>query len=406
MMQDTLAIVLAGGMGSRLSPLTDNRAKPAVLFGGKYRIIDFTLTNCLHSGLRKILVLTQYKSHSLQKHLRDGWSVFNPELGEYVTAVPPQMRTGDQWYSGTADAIYQNLWLLSRSTAKYVVVLSGDHIYRMDYAPMLELHKSKGADLTISCMEVPVEEASSFGIMNIDNEKRIINFVEKPEKPATIPNDPSKSLASMGIYIFTTDFLIKILKEDAQDPNSSNDFGHDIIPRAIKDNNVYAHPFADRVGRVSQDSYWRDVGTIDSLYQANMDLLQPVPPIDLYQSSWAIRTYEQQLPPARTVSSAVGNEGVFINSIISNGVIISGGSVHNSILSPNVRIDDRVTVSGSILFNHVEVGKGCQLKNCIIDKHVKIPAETKIGIDPVQDAKRFTISEQGIVVVPEGYLFT
>ena len=404
-MQETLTIVLAGGMGSRLSPLTDNRAKPAVPFGGKYRIIDFTLTNCLHSGLRRILVLTQYKSHSLQKHLRDGWSVFNPELGEYVTVVPPQMRKGDQWYSGTADAIYQNLWLLSRSEAKYVIVLSGDHIYRMDYAPMLEQHRLKGADLTIACMDVPVEEANSFGIIDINKDKRIIDFAEKPEKPATIPNNPGKSLASMGIYIFTTDALIEILNKDAQDPNSSNDFGHDIIPKAINKENVYAYRFGDEVGRVTQDAYWRDVGTIDSFYQANMDLLQPVPPINLYQRDWPIRTYENQLPPARTVSSVTGKEGSFINSMIANGVIISGGSVHNSILSSNVRIDDSATISNSILFNNVEVGEGCQLKNCIIDKYVKIPAGTEIGINPVDDEKRFTISEQGIVVVPEGYPF-
>lgn len=405
-MQETLTIVLAGGVGSRLSPLTDNRAKPAVPFGGKYRIIDFTLTNCLHSGLRQILVLTQYKSHSLQKHLRDGWSVFNPELGEYVTIVPPQMRKGEQWYSGTADAIFQNLWLISRSEAKYVIVLSGDHIYRMDYAPMLEQHRLKGADLSIACMEVPIEEARSFGVIDINNEKRVIDFAEKPEKPSTVANNPAKSLASMGIYIFTTDALIEMLEKDAQDSNSDNDFGHNIIPKAIKQKNVYAYRFGDEIGRVTQDTYWRDVGTIDSFYQANMDLLQPVPPINLYQSDWPIRTYEQQLPPARTVSSVTDNDGIFVNSIIANGVVISGGSVHNSILSSNVRINDSATISNSILFNDVEVAEGCQLKNCIIDKHVKIPAGTKIGINPIEDAKRFTISEQGIVVIPERYLFT
>jgi len=254
-------------------------------------------------------------------------------------------------------------------------------------------------------MDVPVEEANSFGIIDINKDKRIIDFAEKPEKPATIPNNPGKSLASMGIYIFTTDALIEILNKDAQDPNSSNDFGHDIIPKAINKENVYAYRFGDEVGRVTQDAYWRDVGTIDSFYQANMDLLQPVPPINLYQRDWPIRTYENQLPPARTVSSVTGKEGSFINSMIANGVIISGGSVHNSILSSNVRIDDSATISNSILFNNVEVGEGCQLKNCIIDKYVKIPAGTEIGINPVDDEKRFTISEQGIVVVPEGYPF-
>ncbi len=404
-MQETLTVVLAGGMGSRLSPLTDNRAKPAVPFGGKYRIIDYTLTNCLHSGLRRILVLTQYKSHSLQKHLRDGWSVFNPELGEYVTVVPPQMRKGDKWYSGTADAIYQNLWLLSRSEAKYVVVLSGDHIYRMDYDPMIQRHKETGADLTIACMEVPIEQASEFGVMATDEQNKIIAFEEKPEKPASLPNDPNKSLASMGIYVFTIDALTEALERDAEDPSSSNDFGKNLIPKLINQDKVFAHKFGGDTGRVTNDAYWRDVGTIDSFYQANMDLLEPVPPMDLYQRDWAIRTYEPQLPPARTTSSATGNEGIFINSLISSGVIISGGSVQNSVLSSNVRVNDGATVSDSILFDHVEVGENCQLKNCIIDKHVKIPDGTEIGINPAEDAKHFTISDKGIVVVPESYVF-
>jgi glucose-1-phosphate adenylyltransferase len=404
-MQDTLTLVLAGGMGSRLSPLTDNRAKPAVPFGGKYRIIDFTLTNCLHSGLRRILVLTQYKSHSLQKHLRDGWSVFNPELGEYITAVPPQMRNGGKWYSGTADAIYQNLWLLSRSEAKYVVVLSGDHIYRMDYAPMLQYHKENGSDLTIACMEVPIEEAKDFGVMAVDESNKIIAFEEKPSKPASLPNDPEKSLASMGIYIFTTDTLIDALEKDAEDPTSSNDFGKDIIPKLINKEKVYSHKFGGCTGRVSKDAYWRDVGTIDSFYQANMNLLEPLPPMDLYQRDWAIRTYERQLPPARTTSSVTGKEGAFINSLISSGVINSGGSVQNSVISSNVRVNDGATVTDSILFDYVEVGENCQLKNCIIDKHVKIPAGTKIGINTEEDANRFKISERGIVIVPESFIF-
>ncbi|QUM89741.1 glucose-1-phosphate adenylyltransferase [Moritella sp. 36] len=404
-MQDTLTVVLAGGMGARLAPLSDNRAKPAVPFGGKYRIIDFTLTNCLHSGLRRILVLTQYKSHSLQKHLRDGWSIFNPELGEYITVVPPQMRKGDKWYSGTADAIYQNLWLLSRSEAKYVVVLSGDHIYRMDYAPMLQRHQEIGADLSIACMEVPVAEATNFGVMAIDENRKIIEFSEKPEHPASRPDDPEKSLASMGIYIFTTDALIDALEKDADNPNSNHDFGKDIIPRLIDNEKVYAHQFGGSTGRVSEDAYWRDVGTIDSLYQANMDLLQPVSPINLYQRDWGIRTYEPQLPPARTTASETGNEGIFINSLISNGVLITGGSVQNSVLSSNVQINDGATVSASILFDDVEVGEYSQLQNCIIDKHVKIPPRTKIGVNKAEDAARFTISERGIVVVPESYKF-
>ncbi len=404
-MQEALTIVLAGGVGSRLSPLTDNRAKPAVPFGGKYRILDFTLSNCLHSGLRRILVLTQYKSHSLQKHLRDGWSIFNPELGEYITAVPPQMRKGDNWYEGTADAIYQNLWLLERSDADYVVVLSGDHIYRMDYAPMLAQHKATGADLTVACMEVPIDEARSFGCVGIDEQHKIVAFEEKPTEPPATPHDPNKSLASMGIYIFSMNSLVESLEVDAENPHSSHDFGKDIIPKLIDNQSVYAYPFGNEEGRVSQDAYWRDLGTIDSFYQANMDLLEPVPPIDLYQADWPVRTYEYQYPPARTVSSATGNEGIFINSIMANGVINSGGSVHHSILSANVKIDDGVTIADSILFDGVQVGENSQLRNCIVDKHVVIPPNSRIGFDPLKDAKRFHISEQGVVVIPESYQF-
>ncbi|HAS8421194.1 glucose-1-phosphate adenylyltransferase [Vibrio vulnificus] len=404
-MQDILTVILAGGMGSRLSPLTDDRAKPAVPFGGKYRIIDFTLTNCLHSGLRKILVLTQYKSHSLQKHLRDGWSIFNPELGEYITSVPPQMRKGGKWYEGTADAIYHNLWLLERSEAKYVMVLSGDHIYRMDYAPMLEEHIANNAALTVACMDVNCKEAKAFGVMGIDERHRVHSFVEKPQNPPHLPNDPERSLVSMGIYIFSMEVLQQALIEDADNDASSHDFGKDIIPKLIDTGSVFAYKFCGSKGRVDKDCYWRDVGTIDSFYQANMDLLEPIPPMNLYQKDWGIRTYEPQYPPARTVSSGSGNEGIFINSIIANGVINSGGSVQHSIVSSNVRINDSATVVDSIIFDDVEIGEGCQLVNCIIDKHVKVPPYTQIGLNRLEDAQRFKISENGIVVVPESYQF-
>ncbi|MCU8469372.1 glucose-1-phosphate adenylyltransferase [Vibrio vulnificus] len=404
-MQDILTVILAGGMGSRLSPLTDDRAKPAVPFGGKYRIIDFTLTNCLHSGLRKILVLTQYKSHSLQKHLRDGWSIFNPELGEYITSVPPQMRKGGKWYEGTADAIYHNLWLLERSEAKYVMVLSGDHIYRMDYAPMLEEHIANNAALTVACMDVNCKEAKAFGVMGIDEHHHVHSFVEKPQNPPHLPNDPERSLVSMGIYIFSMEVLQQALIEDADNDASSHDFGKDIIPKLIDTGSVFAYKFCGSKGRVDKDCYWRDVGTIDSFYQANMDLLEPIPPMNLYQKDWGIRTYEPQYPPARTVSSGSGNEGIFINSIIANGVINSGGSVQHSIVSSNVRINDSATVVDSIIFDDVEIGEGCQLVNCIIDKHVKVPPYTQIGLNRLEDAQRFKISENGIVVVPESYQF-
>lgn len=404
-MQDSIAIVLAGGIGSRLSPLTDERAKPAVPFGGKYRIIDFTLTNCLHSGLRRILVLTQYKSHSLHKHVRDGWSVFNPELGEYVTVVPPQMRNGNSWYQGTADAIYQNLWLLSRSDAKYVVVLSGDHIYKMDYAAMLAQHKRTGAELTIASMQVKQAEASEFGVMSIEESGLVTGFAEKPSEPAPLPGTTDQSLVSMGVYIFSTEVLQQALIEDAEHPRSEHDFGKDIIPKLIDKRGVYAYQFGDELGRVAKDSYWRDVGTIDSYYQANMDLLEPVPPMNLYQPDWAVRTYEAQYPPARTVSSATGNEGIFINSIIANGVVNAGGSVHSSIVFSNVQIRDHSTVSNCIIFDDVDIGEGCQLRNCIIDRHVKVPAQTNIGINPREDAKRFHVSANGIVVIPKHYCF-
>ncbi|MGF1684722.1 glucose-1-phosphate adenylyltransferase [Photobacterium minamisatsumaniensis] len=405
MKDETISVILAGGVGSRLSPLTDNRAKPAVPFGGKYRIIDFTLANCLHSGLRRILVLTQYKSHSLQKHLRDGWSVFNPELGEYITAVPPQMRTGDSWYQGTADAIYQNLYLLTRSDAKYVVVLSGDHIYRMDYEPMLEQHKASKADLTVACMEVPIEEANAFGVMTVNEQQQVLSFTEKPEYPQPLPHKSTACLASMGIYIFSMTALEQYLEDDALNPYSSHDFGKDIIPKLIDGQGVYAYPFGGEEGRVSQDAYWRDVGTIDSFYQANMDLLSVEPPLDLYQQDWPIRTYEPQLPPARTVSSAAGNEGIFINSIISNGVVIAGGSAQNSVFFPRVTVNNAAVVINSIIFEGVTIGEGAHLENCIVDKNVNIPTNTIIGVNTKDDAQRFNISKKGIVVIPSDYQF-
>jgi len=406
MLDNTLTLILAGGVGSRLAPLTSERAKPAVPFGGKYRIIDFTLANCVHSGLRRILVLTQYKSHSLQKHLRDGWSIFNPELGEYITPVPPQMRTGEDWYSGTANAIHQNLYLLERSGAEYVVILSGDHIYRMDYASMIQQHVDNKADLTVACMEVSVDEARSFGVMETDTENKILSFSEKPDQPITIAGKPDRAMASMGIYVFSMDLLLESLTNDYGDEASSHDFGKDIIPSLINEHAVFAHPFGGSEGRVSQDCYWRDVGTIDAYYEANMDLLKPVPPIDLYQEDWTIRTHQQQWPPARTVPGALGNEGIFINSIVAGGTIIAGGSVQESILFPRVFVGDEAFVERSLLFEGVKVGDGAQLKNCIVDKHVEIPANTQIGYEPERDAERFTISPAGIVVVPKGYVFS
>jgi glucose-1-phosphate adenylyltransferase len=405
MLEATLSVILAGGHGSRLQPLTLERAKPAVPFGGKYRIIDFTLANCLHSGLRRILVLTQYKSHSLQKHLRDGWSLFNPELGEYITVVPPQMRTGESWYAGTADAVYQNLYMLKRSGAERVLILSGDHIYRMDYAAMLEFHAQQGADLTIACMPVTPDQAQRFGIMSVDGEGHITRFVEKPQQTQGASDPGEELLASMGIYVFSIDLLLQVLEEDHERSESAHDFGNDIIPQLIERVEVYAYRFGGTAGRVSPDRYWRDVGTIDSYYEANMELLRPVPSLDLYQPDWPIRTYTGQHPPARTVPGVSGSEGIFINSMVAGGVVIVGGSVQHSILFPHVHIGEEAVIHDAILFNGVEVGEGAQLDRCIIDKDVIIPPGERIGFSREQDAARFMISEKGVVVVPKGYRF-
>lgn len=405
MLDKTLSIILAGGIGSRLHPLTADRAKPGVPFGGKYRIIDFTLTNCLHSGMRRVLVLTQYKSHSLQKHLRDGWTIFNPEISEYITPVPPQMRTGESWYGGTADAIYQNLYLLERSNASYALILSGDHIYRMDYAAMLAFHRDQGADLTIACMRVPLVEARGFGVMSVDETHRIRQFHEKPAHPQPLPDDPHSAMASMGIYVFNMDLLCSELRADHKIDTSSHDFGKNIIPQLIETHRVCAYGFGGTAGRVTPDGYWRDVGTIESYYAANMDLLAPVPPMNLYQTDWPIRTYQGQHPPARLAPGASGREGQLVRSLICGGTVISGGTVRRSILCSRVHVDDDAVVEDSILFDGVSVGAGARLKRCIVDKDVTIPPGERIGEDAASDTARFTISESGIVVVPKGYQF-
>lgn len=405
MINSVQAIILAGGVGSRLAPLTADRAKPAVPFGGKYRIIDFSLSNCLHSGIRRILVLTQYKSHSLQKHLRDAWSIFNPELGEYITTVPPQMRKGKNLYLGTADAIYQNTYLLERSDAEYIVILAGDHIYRMDYASMISQHIESSAELTVACMKVPLQEAKSFGVMSINQEQKIVSFEEKPQQPSPMPGDSDHALVSMGIYVFNKSKLMQSLHEDNELTDSSHDFGHDIIPRLVKQGNAYAYSFGGVSGRVSRDNYWRDVGTIDAYYQANMDLLRNEPPLDLYQEDWPIRTYSGQVPPARTIPSKNGTEGIFINSILGGGSVISGGNVQGSVLFDNVRVAEDAVVEESILFSGVSVGKSCVLRRCIIEKGVVVPAKTEIGVNADNDKRKFPISSEGIVVVARDHEF-
>jgi len=404
MLERTISIILAGGMGSRLHPLTAERAKPAVPFGGRYRIIDFTLSNCLHSGLRRILVITQYKSHSLQKHLRDGWSVYNPELGDYITPVPPQMRTGESWYSGTADAIFQNLYLLDRSGADYVLILSGDHIYRMDYAAMLQQHHDSGAELTVACLTVLLEQASSFGVMIVDGRDRVVSFDEKPQNPIGIPGDSQHALASMGVYVFSMNLLARVLHED-HSRDSSHDFGKDILPLFVRNYHVSAYRFGGTSGRVTVDRYWRDVGTIDAYYEANMDLLQPMPAIDLYQGDWPIRTYEGQHPPARTVHGGSGREAEIVNCMLASGTVVIGATLRHAILFPNVRVEEGAVVENSLLFPGVTVGEGAHVQRCIIDKQVTIPRGERIGFDHARDAQRFTVSDRGVVVIPKGYRF-
>ena len=403
MMEKVVTVLLAGGVGSRLSPLTADRAKPAVPFGGQYRIIDFALSNCLHSGLRRVLVLPQYKSHSLMKHLRDGWSVFNPSLGEYITPVPPQMRTDDSWYEGTADAIYQNLYLLERSGAKHVVILSGDHIYRMDYAALVQCHTVREAEVTIACMPVELEEAAGFGVMSISDGQRIVGFEEKPSDPQPMPGGSGKALASMGIYVFDCDLLIKALRADHDDEGSTHDFGHDILPKLIHESKVVAYQFGTEKGRVTADGYWRDVGTIDAYYEANMDLLQAVPPVDLYQPDWRIRTANAQWPPAKTCNGPRALEPRLINSVMSAGAVVSGGEVVDSILSPDVRVGEAAKVVGSVLFEGVRVGSGSRLSRCIVDKGVNIPPGTVVDIDTFADRPGCVVSEKGVVVIPSGY---
>ncbi|PVV11450.1 MAG: glucose-1-phosphate adenylyltransferase [gamma proteobacterium symbiont of Ctena orbiculata] len=405
MLDKTLTVILAGGQGSRLQPLTLERTKAAVPFGGQYRIIDFSLVNCLHSGLRRILVLTQYKSHSLQKHLRDGWSLFNPELGEYITAVPPQMRRGSGWYDGTADAVYQNLYMLKRSGAERVLILPGDHIYRMDYAPMIAFHMQQNASVTVACMQRPFPEVGLSGVLDMDQNSRVNAYGTLQVQHQVDDDDVATAQVSMGIYLFSIDKLIEALEEDHDLAGSSHDLTQDILPRMVGDGDVYAYQFGGEAGRVSQDRYWRDVATIDSYYDANMELLDPVPSLDLYQPEWPIRTHHGQNPPARTVPGVSGSEGIFINSIVANGVLIVGGSVQHSILFPKTLIGDEAVIHNSILFDGVKVGDGAQLENCIIDKGVVIPPGARIGFDQESDAAHFTVSPKGVVVVPKGYRF-
>jgi glucose-1-phosphate adenylyltransferase len=395
-------IILAGGQGERLYPLTKDRAKPAVPFGGIYRIIDFTLSNCLNSGLRKIVVLTQYKSFSLDKHLRLGWNIFNNELNEYIEQIPPQQRISDQWYQGTADAVYQNIYTLEKEQPEMVLILSGDHIYKMNYRSMARFHLQNKADLTVACMEVPFNEGKRFGVVQTDEENRITGFHEKPSEPIPSLNNPEATLVSMGVYLFNTTALVKAIIDDAK-RNTNHDFGKNIMPELIHSKRVYAYPFACE--SKNNSSYWRDIGTLDAYWEANMDLVQESPEFNLYDKDWPIRTYQVQYPPAKTIFNKNlpnGRTDMILNSIVSGGCIIIGAKVEGCVLSPDVRVDSNSEIYDSVIMESVRIGKNVKIRKAVIDKYVNIPDNMKIGYNPEEDTKHFTVTSSGIVVVRKG----
>ncbi len=401
-MQNVLAVILAGGKGSRLEPLTRDRAKPAVPFGGAYRIIDFALSNCINSHIRKMLVLTQYKAMSLDRHINLGWrQLLSRELGEFIDVVPPQQRIDEHWYQGTADAVYQNIYTLEKERPEYVVILAGDHIYKMNYGSLVDFHINKQADLTVGALRVSLPEARQFGVMQIDTDGRIQGFEEKPDEPQAIPGDPEHALASMGIYVFTARFLFEQLCLDATRPGSQHDFGKNIIPSIIHSHRVFAFPFRDENRKA--DAYWRDVGTLDAYYEANMDLVHVDPLLNMYDERWPIRTYQASFPPPKFVFAEHGENsrrGEALDSVVCQGSIISGGHVHGSIVGPNTRINSYAHVEDSILFEGVDIGRRARVRRAIIDKGVQIPPGIEIGYDLEQDrARGFTISEGGIVVI-------
>jgi len=394
---NTVALVLAGGKGSRLKALTEWRAKPAVPFGGKFRIIDFPLSNCINSGIRRISVVTQYKSHSLQRHLQRGWGFLSGQFGEFMEVLPAQQRTGEGWYTGTADAVFQNLDIIRHYDPEYILVLAGDHIYKMDYGKMIAAHVAKGADITVGCIPVSLEEASSFGVMAIDDDERIVEFAEKPEHPKPMPGDETQALASMGIYVFSSQYLRDRLVEDARDPESTHDFGHDLIPHAIEHDNAFAFPFVN--ANTGGPSYWRDVGTIDAYWEANINLAHLEPELDMYDKAWPIWTEQQQLAPAKFAFDDDDRRGMAVDSLISGGCLITGSTVRRSVLFSNVRVHSYSTIEDSVILPDVEIHRDCRIKKCVIDKGTILPEGTVIGEDHVEDAKRFYISEGGIVLV-------
>ncbi len=401
-MKDVLAVVLAGGKGSRLEPLTRDRAKPAVPFGGNYRIVDFTLSNCLNSDIRKILVLTQYKAMSLDRHITLGWRSFLcRELGEFIDVIPPQQRIDEKWYQGTADAVYQNIYALEQERPKHVVILAGDHIYKMDYAKLVASHEENEADVTIAALKAPLKDATQFGVMQVEANDRIVGFQEKPADPKPIPGDPDHALASMGIYVFNAHFLFDELCKDATLPESSHDFGKNIIPSIIESRRVFAFPFLDENRK--EQAYWRDVGTIDSYFEANLELTSVDPQLNLYDMDWPVRTFQPSQPSAKFVFDSEDRRGEAHDSIVSSGVIISGGCVTQSVIGPQSRINSFVEVDQSILFGRVSVGRRAKIRRAIVDKDVVVPEGFEIGYDLEKDqANGFTVTESGVVVVAKG----
>jgi len=400
LLRDVVAVLLAGGAGERLYPLTRDRAKPAVSFGGPYRIIDFTLSNCVNSGLRKIFIATQYKAQSLNRHVRLGWSVVNTELGEFVEILPPQKRVGENWYLGTADAVYQNLYIIEREAPRWVIVLSGDHIYKMDYGKMLDVHIARGASLTVGAIEVPVAESRRFGVLEVDQDSRLTGFQEKPTSAAPTPWNPAVCLGSMGVYIFDTAVLMRELVKDAEE-GTSHDFGRDIIPKLVTGGDrVYAYLFWDENKKESK--YWRDIGTLDAYYEASMDLIQVDPVFNLYDPDWPLRTYQPQFPPAKFILNEDGRRGHALDSIVSMGCIISGSEIRRSILSPGVRVHSYCQIDDSIVMPNATVNRHVKMRKTLIDRNVEVPRGAVIGYDPDEDRRRHTVSEGGVVVVTPG----
>ena len=393
----TVALVLAGGRGDRLMDLTRWRTKPAVPFAGKFRIIDFPLSNCINSGIRRIGVLTQYKAYSLIRHLQQGWNFLHPQFGEFLEILPASQRVDSGWYSGTADAVYQNLDILRTHQPRHVLILAGDHVYKMDYATMLAAHVERNADMTVGCIEAPVEEASAFGVMAVNADFRITQFHEKPAQPPPLPGNPGKALASMGIYVFNTEFLYEQLIRDADTPGSSHDFGKDIIPWVAEHNTAYAFSFLDPV--THQHAYWRDVGTVDAYWRSNMEMIGVTPELNLYDRDWPIWTYQEQLAPAKFVFDEDGRRGMAVNSMVSGGCILSGAEVRRSLLFSNVRVESYSVITDSVVLPEVSIGHNCRLQRAIIDKGCVIPPHTAIGVDLESDRKQFYVSEGGIVLV-------